>query len=162
MADDADGAAGSEADGTVEDDGASADGDGATVGNVESVGERAADDFADTGSEDGSGPDGGPEGECLLKRTETPEGTLVAVCDADVLGESFENGPVSLEVTEEFYGGDDAVRADADAVVEGLYDADTANLVGETCVGVAVDAGLIDEERVLDVGGTLHAQLLWL
>nr|WP_321170390.1 DUF424 family protein [Halobaculum sp. DT31] len=86
----------------------------------------------------------------------------MAVCDADVLGESFEDGPVSLEVEETFYGGDDAEPADADAVIEGLYDADTANLVGADCVGVAVDAGIIDEERVLDVGGTLHAQLLWL
>nr|WP_321170914.1 DUF424 domain-containing protein [Halobaculum sp. DT55] len=98
----------------------------------------------------------------MLTRRETPEGTLVAVCDVAVLGESFENGPVSLDVSEEFYGGDDAEPADAEAVVEGLYDADTANLVGEDCVGVAVDEGIIDEERVLDVGGTLHAQLLWL
>nr|WP_321170459.1 DUF424 family protein [Halobaculum sp. DT92] len=98
----------------------------------------------------------------MLTRRETPEGTLVAVCDADVLGETFENGAVSLEVEEAFYGSDDAEPADADAVVAGLYDADTANLVGEHCVGVAVEEGIIDEERVLDVGGTLHAQLLWL
>lgn len=100
--------------------------------------------------------------EYLLTRRETPEGTLVAVCDAGVLGETFEDGAVSLEVTESFYGGDEAEPADADAVVEGLYDADTANLVGEDCVDVAVDAGVIDADRVLEVGGTLHAQLLWL
>ena len=115
-----------------------------------------------TDTSDGAGSTDPSAADFLLTRRETPEGTLVAVCDADVLGESFENGPVSLEVTEAFYGGDDAEPADADAVVEGLYDADTANLVGEHCVGVAVDAGIIDEERVLDVGGTLHAQLLWL
>ncbi|WP_321169948.1 DUF424 family protein [Halobaculum sp. CBA1158] len=98
----------------------------------------------------------------MLTRRETPEGTLVAVCDTAVLGETFEEGSVSLEVTEEFYGGADAEPAEADAVVEGLYDADTANLVGEGCVTVAVDAGVIDAERVLEVGDTLHAQLLWL
>ncbi|SHH08946.1 DUF424 domain-containing protein [Halobaculum gomorrense] len=105
-------------------------------------------------------PDAGAD--YLLTRRETPEGTLVAVCDAAVLGETFEDGPVSIEVTESFYGGEDAEPADADAVVEGLYDADTANLVGEGCVGVAVDAGVIDADRVLEVGETLHAQLLWL
>ncbi|WP_277554585.1 DUF424 domain-containing protein [Halobaculum limi] len=98
----------------------------------------------------------------LLTRRDTPEGTLVAVCDADVLGESFADGAVSLDVSEEFYGGAEAEPADADAVVQGLYDADTANLVGEDCVGVAVDAGIIDADRVLEVGETLHAQLLWL
>ncbi|QZP36493.1 DUF424 family protein [Halobaculum magnesiiphilum] len=122
----------------------------------------------DGAAADGTGDDATPaesdpsDAEFLLTRRETPEGTLVAVCDADVLGETFEDDDVSLEVTEEFYGGDEAEPADADAVVEGLYDADTANLVGEGCVGVAVDAGVIDADRVLAVGDTLHAQLLWL
>ena len=44
----------------------------------------------------------------LLRERSTQEGPLVSVCDADVLGDSFENGEVSLTVTEEFYGGDDA------------------------------------------------------
>jgi len=118
----------------------------------------------DAGDGDGGlgGHDDDAEGEFLLSRRETPEGTLVAVCDADVLGETFEDGEVTLEVTEAFYGGDEAEPADADAVVEGLYDADTANLVGADCVGIAVDAGVIDPDRVLEVGETLHAQLLWL
>jgi len=112
--------------------------------------------------EDHDSRDGDPGAEYLLTRRETPEGTLVAVCDAAVLGETFEDGEVTLDVTEEFYGGDEADPADADAVVEGLYDADTANLVGADCVRVAVDAGVIDADRVLEVGDTLHAQLLWL
>lgn len=98
----------------------------------------------------------------LLKERDTPEGTLVSVCDPDCLGETYENGGVTLEVTEEFYGGEDAEPADEDAIVESLMAASTANLVGEECVSVAVEAGIIDEERVLDVGGTVHAQLLWL
>ncbi|WP_431357873.1 DUF424 domain-containing protein [Halobaculum rarum] len=117
---------------------------------------------ADGGLGDHEDGDGDPDAEYLITRRETPEGTLVAVCDADVLGETFEDGEVTLEVTEAFYGGDEAEAADADAVIEGLYDADTANLVGAGCVGVAVDAGVIDADRVLEVGETLHAQLLWL
>jgi hypothetical protein len=50
---------------------------------------------------------------------------------------------------------------DADAVVDGLQRATIANLVGDECIDVAVDAGLVDEETVIDVGGTRHAQLLW-
>ncbi|WP_435063339.1 DUF424 domain-containing protein [Halobaculum sp. EA56] len=117
-------------------------------------------DDAGDGPDADLGADGGTD--YLITRRETPEGTLVAVCDADVLGETFEDGAVTLEVTEEFYGSDDAEHGDADAVVRGLYDADTANLVGEDCVGVAVEEGVVDADRVLEVDGTLHAQLLWL
>ncbi|WP_416838278.1 DUF424 domain-containing protein [Haloferax sp. DFSO52] len=98
----------------------------------------------------------------LLRERETPEGLLVSVCDVDCLGETYTDGGVSLDVTEDFYGGDEAETVDQDAVVESLTRATVANIVGEESVRVAIDAGLIDEETVLEVGGTLHAQLLWL
>ena len=96
----------------------------------------------------------------LLRERETERGLLVSVCDADLLGRTFENGRVSITVEESFYGGEDAVEADADTVVDGLRRASVANLVGEECVGIAVEAGLVDEATVLEVGETRHAQLL--
>ena len=98
----------------------------------------------------------------LLRERQTGEGLLVSVCDAACLGETYEEGAVSLDVTEAFYGGDDAAEADADAVVESLARASVANIVGERAVSVAVEAGIVDEERVLSVDGTLHAQLVWM
>nr|AGF93655.1 protein containing DUF424 [uncultured organism] len=95
----------------------------------------------------------------LVRERDTPEGLLVAVCDEGCLGETYGDDDVSLTVTEEFYGGDEA---DADEVVDSLTRASVANLVGEECVTVAIEAGLVDEERVLDLGDALHAQLLWL
>ncbi len=98
----------------------------------------------------------------LLRERETPEGLLVSVCDHECLGETYVDEPVSLEVTEEFYGGKEAAEADSKAVVDGLQRADVANIVGEKAVSVAIEAGLVDEDRVLEVDGTLHAQLLWI
>ena len=97
--------------------------------------------------------------ELLLNERETPKGRLVSVCDADVLGERFENGDVSLTVTPEFYDGDEA---DPDAVVTSLARCTVANLVGTRAVALAIEHGFIDEENVLDLDGTRHAQLLWL
>jgi hypothetical protein len=95
----------------------------------------------------------------LICERDTPEGLLVAVCDEECLGETYGDGSVSLTVTEEFYGGDEG---DAEDVVDALTRASVANLVGERCVSVAIDAGLVDEDRVLDLNGARHAQLLWL
>ena len=95
----------------------------------------------------------------ILNERQTDEGLLVSVCDADVMGETFEDGPVSLTVTEEFYGGDDASESE---VVDSLARCSVANIVGTESVAVAVEHGFVDEENVLDVDGTRHAQLLWL
>ena len=98
----------------------------------------------------------------LLRERETPEGTLVSVCDADCLGETYDNGRATITVSKSFYGGDDAVEAGPEDVVSGLQRAQVANIVGTEAVGVAVEAGLVDEETVLEFDETRHAQLLWL
>jgi hypothetical protein len=98
----------------------------------------------------------------LLRERDTAKGLLVSVCDEECLGETYEDGDVSLSVTEEFYAGETATDADAETVVDALQEATVGNLVGAESVGVAVDAGLIDEDRVLDIDGVQHAQLLWL
>ena len=95
----------------------------------------------------------------LLTERETPEGLLVSVCDADVIGETFENGSVSLTVEAAFYA-EDAREADAEAVVDSLSRAMTANLVGVRSVEIAVEHGFVDEGNVLDLEGTRHAQYL--
>jgi len=93
----------------------------------------------------------------IVNERQTQEGLLVAICDEDVLGETFEEGELSLTVTEEFYGGDAVEEA---AVVESLAQADVANIVGTRAVELAVEEGFVDEANVLEVGATLHAQLL--
>ena len=98
----------------------------------------------------------------FLTERETPKGLLVSVCDADCVGETYEKEEISLEVTEEFYAGEEAVRVGDDEVVASLTRASVANIVGERAVGVAVEAGLVDEDRVLEFEGTRHAQLLWM
>ena len=63
-------------------------------------------------------------------------------------------------MTEAFYGGAEAESAETDRVVARRRLATTANLVGDRAVGLAVEAGLVDENRVLELDGTRHAQLV--
>jgi len=93
----------------------------------------------------------------ILAERSTDEGLLVAVCDDNVLGETFEDGEVSLTVTEEFYGGE---TVDEQAVIDSLARASVANIVGREAVALAVREGFVDEANVLDVGSTRHAQFL--
>lgn len=93
----------------------------------------------------------------ILNERDTPQGLLVSVCDRDVLGKSFEDGEVSLTVTKEFYDGE---RCDEERVVATLERAAVANLVGERTVSLAIEAGFVEETNVLEVGSTVHAQVL--
>jgi hypothetical protein len=97
--------------------------------------------------------------ELLLNERDTEKGRLVSVCDADVLGEEFERGEVSLSVDTEFYDGE---SADEQRVVESLAACSVANIVGTHAVSLAVEHGFVDEDNVLEFEGTKHAQLLWM
>lgn len=93
----------------------------------------------------------------ILNERETPEGLLVSVCDADILGDTFEDGDVSITVTEEFYAGDDSTESE---VVAALERAAVANIVGNRAVEVAIEAGVVDAENVLAIDQVKHAQVL--
>jgi hypothetical protein len=95
----------------------------------------------------------------LLNERDTAEGLLVSVCDPDVLGETFENGAVSLTVDPDFYDGPEASETE---VLDSLARCSTANIVGTEAVALAVEHGFVDEDNVLELEGTRHAQLLWL
>lgn len=93
----------------------------------------------------------------IVSERQTEQGLLVTACDPDVLGETFEEGDVSITVTEDFYGGE---SVDEERVVDSLARATIANLVGRDVVELAIDAGYVDEANVLEVDTTLHAQFL--
>jgi hypothetical protein len=93
----------------------------------------------------------------ILTERRTERGLLVTVCDPDVLGETFENGDLEFEVSEEFYGGDEVSE---DAVRDALAAANVANLVGTDVVELAIEEGHVDEGNVLDLEETLHAQFM--
>ena len=93
----------------------------------------------------------------IVTERRTDQGLLVTVCDPDVLGKTFEDGDVSITVTEDFYGGEER---DRDAVVASLARASVANLVGRDVVELAIDEGYVDEGNVLEIEETLHAQFL--
>lgn len=93
----------------------------------------------------------------ILTERDTDEGLLVTVCDSAILGETFEDGEISLSVTEEFYGGKEVNES---AVVESLSRATVANIVGTEAVAIAIEHGFVEEANVMEVGETRHAQVL--
>jgi len=82
---------------------------------------------------------------------------IVAACDEEILGGSFSEGELKLDVKEDFYMGE---LMDIDKIGELLSMATIANLSGNKVVDKAIELGFIDEENVLNIAGIKHAQMV--
>ena len=95
--------------------------------------------------------------EVHLRVIHEKRGVLVAACDAGLLGETFRQGRMKLEVSTQFYG---VALCTIEKYMEALVEADIANLVGETTIKAAVDKGLVDPEAVIYFGAVPHVQIV--
>ena len=84
-------------------------------------------------------------------------GEVLAVCDEDILGETFEEGQLRIRVGEGFYKGDIVEEA---VLIEHLGRARSINIVGNCSVDIAIREGLVDADCVISIGGVKHAQVL--
>lgn len=82
---------------------------------------------------------------------------ILAICDEDLIGKTFEEGELCLEVNEEFYKGE---KKNKEEVLELLKDDEikSINVVGKESVAVAVEAKVINKENVLFIDNVPHAQ----
>ncbi len=92
-----------------------------------------------------------------LKMYRHGKDVLVAACDADLLGKSFQEKDICLTVTKEFY---DDIRGDEDLLQQYLTQATIANLVGRRVVECTLKMGLITKENILTIDGVPPAQFL--
>ena len=95
--------------------------------------------------------------EVYLRIFKDPKQTLVAVCDRELLGETFREGKLKLEVKTDFYRGSPATISEA---LQSVDLADIANLVGEQIVHAAVEEGYADPSAIIRIAGVPHVQIV--
>lgn len=84
---------------------------------------------------------------------------LLAACDEEILGASLEEGKFRINVSVGFYGGRLIGLSGLEKL---LSEATIANLIGNRVVDYAISLGYIDSEKVLEVSGVKHAQLIYI
>ncbi|MBU7046326.1 MAG: DUF424 family protein [Theionarchaea archaeon] len=92
-----------------------------------------------------------------VRTIKTATEVLVAACDADIVGQTFEENELYLEVKPDFYCGDAVSLEECDAF---FNEATILNLVGQNVVERAVRLGLVNPGNILKIGGTVHAQMV--
>jgi hypothetical protein len=95
--------------------------------------------------------------EVFLRVFNDAKHTLVAVCDTGILGETFREGKLKLEVKADFYKGIPTSIPDA---LRAVNSADMANLAGNRIVKAAVQKGLADPSAIIRIGGVSHVQIV--
>lgn len=82
---------------------------------------------------------------------------LLAACDENLIGKTFEEGKFQIEVKKDFYDGE---RVTPEILKKLLKDVTIANLVGDETIRHAIEIGLIDPECVIKIKGIPHAQMV--
>ena len=82
---------------------------------------------------------------------------LLAICDCEVLGRTLREGKIVFHVKDEFYNGG---KVSVDEAVCMIANSTIVNMVGQNCVGKAIEKGYVHPEAVLRIEGVPHAQIV--
>ncbi|MFH1750490.1 MAG: DUF424 family protein [Candidatus Micrarchaeota archaeon] len=86
------------------------------------------------------------------------ERRIVAICDAELLGNVFEEGDLILDLKKyrSFYEGE---RVTVAKVIEMVQSSGNINLVGKKAIAAASKAIAIDEKSIMKIKGVPHLQI---
>ena len=90
----------------------------------------------------------------MAKKHEHSMGSVLAVCDKDLLGKTFEEGNICFTVSEKFYGGKEVTEKE---LLEMWEESSSINMFGNKCVGIMQKKGLVGEKALL-IKGIKHIQ----
>lgn len=80
---------------------------------------------------------------------------IVAVCDKELIDKKFEENGKQLDLTSEFYKGDEKEETEIGDIIR---NADIINLVGKRAVDLGLAEEVISKENVIIINGIPHAQ----
>ncbi|MBU1120789.1 DUF424 family protein, partial [Candidatus Micrarchaeota archaeon] len=82
--------------------------------------------------------------------------TILAVCDKELVGKSLKEKGVNFFVSPSFYKGE---LIGEEGLKKLLRESDSANLIGEKAVGIALREGIVLEEDVIRIKNVPHVQI---
>lgn len=83
--------------------------------------------------------------------------TLLAACDAELLGKTLKEGKITFHVHEKFYKGS---RVTLEEAVELIKQSTVVNMIGRRIVKKAIEHGFVHPDAVLIIEGIPHAQIV--
>jgi len=80
---------------------------------------------------------------------------IIAISDSDLLGKKFEDGNKQLDLTADFYKGEEKKEAEILEIVKNAY---IIQFTGEKSVTFGVKNKIIEKENIIKISGIPHAE----
>ncbi len=79
---------------------------------------------------------------------------VVAICDSDLIGKKFEEDKFQLDLTTQFFRGDEKTEEETLNIIRDMATEDaTFNIIGEKSVALAIKSEIITENAVKKIQG---------
>lgn len=86
---------------------------------------------------------------------------VIAICDSELLGRKLEQGNKQLDLSGEFFNGEEKAEKEAFEIIKDAAKEDaTFNIVGKKATELALKAGIIDKEGIRKIQGIPFALVL--
>ena len=92
-----------------------------------------------------------------ISEKQGPNGLLLVISDSDIIGKKFEEGNKQLDLTVDFYSGEEMEK---EGVLELLKKARDIHATGKHSVGLLVEKDLVNVNKILYVDNVPHAEVV--
>ena len=95
----------------------------------------------------------------IVKKHVTHEGrSVLAICDKEILGKKFEEGELQLDLTSQFYQGEEMSEEE---ILNILPKINSLNIVGQKSIDFAIKNKLLREENVKKIDNVPYAMCMF-
>lgn len=97
----------------------------------------------------------------MLVKIHSSYRNVIAICDSNLIGKTFEEGKRAITVNPHFFQGEEKNEQDiAQIMEEGSAEDYTFNIVGPESVALALKLGIIKQEGIIQIQGIPLALVL--
>ena len=82
---------------------------------------------------------------------------LLAICDNDLIGKKFEEKNLQLDLTVDFYKGEEKSEKE---LIELIKDSYIVNIVGKKSINLAIKLGIVNKKNIIKIKNIPHAQTI--
>ena len=86
---------------------------------------------------------------------------VVAICDEELIGKTFEENNYQLHIKENFYKGEEKTSEEVKNIIKSMSEEDaTFNIVGKKAINLAIETGFINQNNVRRIANIPYTMVL--